>query len=190
MTKMPTRLRSSTRIAVAVSTSLLLLSACETPYRIPLPNESSARVTVDSKDDVRIDNMNSEGCFRGRSELKDTPSIGAGETAFIEYLGRGCHIYFSFLPEAGKTYRIVGQSFRSLEERFHKRREIESRQGIADERGGLNLYREEGEAGQQQQHLPQLVPIQPQRRVVSALPTCIKLITPEEWQSIRVPPPY
>lgn len=81
---MPTRLRSFTRIALGVAASLLLLSACATPYRMPLPTESSARVTVDAKDEARIDNMKAEGCFRGRSDLKDMSAIRAGETAYIE----------------------------------------------------------------------------------------------------------
>ena len=160
-----------------------LLSACETPYRLPTEQESRAQVTVESKDDVVINNLNAEGCYRGRTELKGAMFIRAGEEALTEYHGRAaCRISFSFLPEEGKRYRIVGQSFRNLRERFEARREIESKQGIAYEACGVNLYREEENA--------QLVPMKPQRRVISALPTCAKFITPEEWQKIRVPPPF
>ncbi|MDZ4357626.1 MAG: hypothetical protein U1B84_14605 [Variovorax sp.] len=64
------------------------------------------------------------------------------------------------------------------------RREIESKQGIAYEACGVNLYREREDEN------AQLVPMKPQRRVISALPTCAKFITPEEWQQIRAPAPF
>ena len=56
-----------------------LLSACETPYRLPTEQDSRAQVTVESKDDVVINNLNAEGCYRGRTELKGAMFIRAGE---------------------------------------------------------------------------------------------------------------
>lgn len=94
---MPAGLRSS----ACMVASTLLLSASETPCRAPLANVNRAHFTVDTNDDVRIENMNAEGCYLGRSELKGASFVRAGENAFTEYCGRACRFYFSFRPEEG-----------------------------------------------------------------------------------------
>lgn len=164
-------------------------------YRTPAADEPHAELRVDMADHLRILSLDEKGCIAHYQVLAEGPSLlGMGSSrsdpsvphllrtdqdAILEYVsparGTICRFHFSFRPEAGERYRLVGSRF------------IDPRGGtffgkeVSAEKCGVVVMKESVEA--------QLAPVPTQKLMADWTPACTRFITPEEARRKRPPTP-
>jgi hypothetical protein len=173
-----------------------LLSGCVLAgYRTPTADEPHAQLRVDTKDYLRILSLNEKGCIAHYKVLAEGPSffgIGSSQSdpsvlhllrtdqdAIMEYVsprhGNMCRFHFSFRPEAGERYRLLGDRFIDPKgDTFFDKK-------IPAEKCGVVVVKEGAENQQ--------TPVKAEMLRVDWTPACSRFITPEEASKKRPPAP-